>query len=347
MRVTLVAPWLARFDTAWSRRADLWPETPALDRWLRFARRESSQARGRLSTIPLHFFGVTIEQGADIPFGALSYLGDGGDPGSAAWIRVDPVHMRADMAKLLIFAAPDVELSPEHADTLGLIVQQALADWGELDRRHAHRWYMKLDETPRVTTTPLPSTVGSDVEQSMPQGEGGAQWRSRINEIQMQLFASEINAEREHSGFATINGVWLWGLGKLPDVPPSTYSTVISDSPLVRGLAIQSASGEVMALAAVPDELSGLSDAEHLVWLDTPNSRLVGDPAAWSEWLRDLENRWANRLIEGLVRGEIERITLHGGDGRAFVLTRGATRRFWRPTKSLPQRIRSSLSDGL
>ncbi len=348
MQVTLVAPWLAHFAPQWHSHADMLPETSALNRWLRFSRRESSRAGGRLTTMPLRFFQVELPQGSDTPFGALSCLGDGGNPGSEVWVRVDPVHMRPDMAKLLVFASPDIEITHSHAEEIGGLVGEALADWGKLSRQHPRRWYLRLNESPGVTTTPLPRAVGLDVEQALPQGESGALWRARINEIQMRLFASEINIEREQSGMATINGVWLWGVGKLPSVPRSSYTSVVSDSPIVRGLSIRSGVKRVSALKESPDDLlSELGDGEHLVWLDTPNSRLVGDPSAWSEWLSHLENRWPNRLLDGVASGEIERIALHGGDGVAHCLDRGAMRRFWRSAKPFPHQIHSSLSEGV
>ena len=342
MRITLVAPWLARFNPRWFEQSDALCPTPALDRWLRFSQVESSAVDGALSTLPLRFFGVDTSPDEDAPYGALSYLGDGGRDVDGSWVRVDPVHLRPDMARLLLFAAPDFEISTAHSQALGRIVREALADWGELDLRHPERWYLRLAERPSVATTPLPAIVGEDVQNTLPAGAQGALWRARLNEIQMQLFDSPTNQEREQLGLSTINGVWLWGVGELPPMSATAYQSLYSRSPVVRGLGLRSGIAWVAASASAIDwSQPDLSPGSHLVWLDPPNPRMVGDPAAWENWRGNLEQAWAIPLVSGVERGRIERITLHPGDGTARSLTKRSLRRFWRTSKPLPRHITS------
>lgn len=345
MTITLGAPWLAHFHPQWFSHSGWLPPTPQLDLWLRYSRSETSPVVGSPWEASFPLFGVTCDDASAIPWAALSALGDGIDPGSAGWLRIDPVHLRPDMARLRLFSVPDIAISSEEAAVLAPLVSEALEACGDLTVAHPERWYLQLTESDAVVTTPLHRVVLADMEEALPRGDAGASWRRRINEIQMRLFECPLNQQREAQGAAPINGVWVWGMGTLPRVSPSDYQAVFSDSPVVRGLALASGIQQVFELAAAPDGIHPATpgEGEILVWCDVPNPRLIGDPNAWAEWLESLETRWIAPLMSGLEQGRIDRLALLPGDGTKRFLKRSDRRRFWRRGKSLAQSFRSLL----
>src|SRR5262249_34362100 len=50
--------------------------------------------------------GFNLEKEQGLPAGALSALALGVDPGDRFWLRADPVHLRADRDRLLLFPSP-------------------------------------------------------------------------------------------------------------------------------------------------------------------------------------------------------------------------------------------------
>ncbi|GAB4361531.1 MAG: hypothetical protein Kow006_32350 [Gammaproteobacteria bacterium] len=332
MIVTLAAPWLAQFDTNWFARDSGLPATPCLDRWLRFARVEAAPATLSPWTSSLSLFGLEAADGGNIPWAPLSALGDGVDAGEASWVRIDPVHLRPDMARLRLFAVPDFGVTADEAEALAAIVREVLADWGELHLGSSERWYLKLEEPHAVTTTPLHQAVTVELEAALPRGESGPLWRVRLTEIQMRLFDSPVNRQREAQGAVAINGVWMWGMGKLPALPVSRYAAVFSESPVVRGAAIRSGVGRVAGLEEAHswNGLTGTSAGEGLIWLEPGNPRSCGEPGEWGGYLQRIETQWAMPLMERLATGDIEVLHLLPGDGTRRSVRRADLRRFWR-----------------
>ena len=72
--------------------------------------------------------------GADLPVAALTALVDGcADGGSGFRLRADPVHLRADIADLVLFDAADIDVAPDESGALARTVNDAhLAVFGDL-----------------------------------------------------------------------------------------------------------------------------------------------------------------------------------------------------------------------
>ena len=158
---------------------------------------------------------------ADWPVAAVTALVDCGAPIGAGragpWLRVDPVHLRPDVADLVLFDAVDVGISIEEARALAETVNAALRPGGpSMDAAHPHRWYVALDVPARMATRPLSLARGERVSAAMPRGPDAPRWRRWMNEVQMALHDCPVNAERERRGAAPINSVWPWGGGSLP-----------------------------------------------------------------------------------------------------------------------------------
>ena len=148
-------------------------------------------------------------------------------------LRADPVHLRPDIADLVLFDAEDIGVSSEEARALAETVNEALRPGGPVvDAAHPHRWYVTLEAPARMTTTPLSLAAGAKISAAMPRGPDAPRWRRWMNEVQMALHECPVNVERERRGAAPINSVWPWGGGSLP---PAVGAPVAGGTPAFPG----------------------------------------------------------------------------------------------------------------
>ena len=337
----LAAPRLSRALPAWFDHAGLIPVTPALERLLERADRLGSPLATAALEAPLAFFGLTLREGTQPPWAALALAGEANGQQAGCWLRIDPVHLRPDMAQLLLFAPPDFSLTGAEATALAATVSSCLEEWGELTMPHPTRWYLKLKDSTPLATVPVERVAGRDTQGRLPEGEAGRAWRTRINEIQMLLFEHPVNQQREQQGLPAINSIWPWGWGQTPRVAEPRYRSVSAAAPIVRGLARLGGVSAVVDSESLDDWLAqGLPAGEHLIWLDLDNARAARDPEVWGAWLESLELKWFAGLADLLQRNRLRSLVLHSGDGQAWRMTRRALRRFWRRSRPLPSRLR-------
>lgn len=332
--IVLAAPWLSRAAPAWFDHAGVIPSAPALERLLAKADRHASPIAGAAAQAACRFFELPVSDPAVLPWAALAHAGETERPEPGCWLRIDPVHLRPDMARLLLFAYPDITLGDTEAQALAATVGECLADWGELSVVHPSRWYLRLnDPTPLATTSP-DLLAGEDIRGAMPGGEAGRQWRTLINETQMLLFEHPVNQQREAQGLLPVNSIWPWGWGQTPLVPEAGYDRVTANSALVRGLARLSGIREV----GDADGWEGCPlPGVHLIWLEPLTSRAVSDPDGWGDWLGELEAHWFAPLVQALLDKQLDSVVLHTGAGQAWHVTPQALRRFWRRRQPLPR----------
>ena len=97
---------------------------PAPDAGTRHATLERFIARGDSIALDAVDLESCLRALFDLPHGQalaaapLSLLGDGAEPGSDEWLRLDPVHLRADRSRLLLMPLPPGDISPAEAEIL-------------------------------------------------------------------------------------------------------------------------------------------------------------------------------------------------------------------------------------
>ena len=181
---------------------------PALQRLLARGRADSSAWSG-LDAWLLDEFEVERQQ--DWPSAPFALLGEGELPGDNCWVHADPVSLRADRNSLLLADAALLNIRPDEARTIAETLNAHYGDELELRVATPDRWYARLHTPPKGETTPLSSVAGRAIEP----GRGAMGWHALMNEMQMLLHDHPVNEAREARGEAAINGVWLWGAGRL------------------------------------------------------------------------------------------------------------------------------------
>jgi hypothetical protein len=267
----------------------------------------------------------------NMPIAAISAACDGLP--QANWLRADPVNLRVQRDKILLSAvSPDMGEARQFCASLN---ECFVGRGGEFYVAHPQRWYLRLDEPPRIHTTPLPELFGCNIRSVLPTGGDAAHFHRIFNEVQMLLHAHPANEVREARGALPVNSVWLWGEGDRVEPLRKNYHSVSSDDGLV-GMFSVASSTPFAAWGKQWD--ASFEGRQLLVWTGLRSLIQSGDLAAWREALQDFEVGYAQPLWRGLRSGTISHIkmeVLAGDYSRCFDVTRGATRRFWRRDKPL------------
>ena len=311
---------------------------PALERFFARATATPSQcSEPGLTALLFACFGVARE-GQDWPVAAVTGLLDGAGKQARWWLRADPVHLRVDMGELALVGNERLRISAAEARGLVAEINQQLDEPGlRLQALAEKRWYVALDQAPRIATQAPWDASGMGISGYLPRGEDAGLWQARINDVQMILHASPINAARERRGEPVINSLWLWGSGCLPTVPASTWQAVWSDRALADGLAALAG----VACHKVPEDCRAWlaraeSGGDHLLIASAAYVPVrCSDVDAWRDFISGFELRWMAPLLEALKSGRVQSLSLRMGEGRDRSLGRAQLRHWWRRTRPL------------
>jgi len=324
---------------------DLFPPDPAFAEHLgerRFPHLEKLIARGRrgcdawqsVEQWLLEAFSVARQQ--DWPSAPFALLGDGGTPGEDFWLHAEPVHLRADRDRLVIADSTLLDISMEEAQALAQSVNSHFEPDLHLEPARANRWYARLSAPPGQPTVPLSAILGRSLEP----GSAAIGWHAIMNEIQMLLHEHAVNEAREARGAPAINGVWLWGGGRLAEIKAPPLRAVLSQHPLALGLASHAG----VRGSYPPEDVArwlerGEPEGVHLVVLDALSvPARHRDLERWSLEVQALERRWLAPLFEALQRGRIGMVSMHLGSESQVLnteTTRSDLRHFWQLRKAL------------
>ena len=184
------------------------------------------------------------------------------------------------------------------------------------------------------------------MEATLPRGNDGRAWRTRLTEAQMVLHASVVNERREARGLAPVNSLWLWGGGVPPNLELDRFTVIHSDDPVARGIAATHSTrcSDVLqnfgrlALADAP--------TRELVTLETVHGlAAAGNVEAWRAGIEQIEELWLKPALKALRAGKFDRLSLHTASAPALVVTRGALWRFWHRARPLGEALRAFTND--
>jgi len=264
-------------------------------------------------------FGVRRDSGQDLPVAAISRVADTGIIDNEWWIRADPVHLSPQRDGLVLHDRPG--LTPEESRQLAAELNESLAAEGWLLKApHPERWYLKPANAPRLTTTTLGLAIGQNVHSLLPQGEDRQLWHTRLNELQILMHTSPVNAARESHGHLTANSVWFWGGGRLPQLEPATWSAIYADDPVTIGLA---------RLAGVPvHPPADISTSKP----HTGRSLMVLSLHSGGE----AANQALQAVVTAVEQGHYRSLIVQRGAGETYRYLRWHRWRFWRRPHTRP-----------
>lgn len=307
---------------------------PSLERaWCRgsFRRVEA------LSPDHLRFTLFGLEAGIHLPVAALTRVCDlGMRPDSEEyWLRLDPVTMQADMARVFITRRGLVDLDPEESGEIDSCIREILHGEGyRVHGRRTGRWCIALAEPLAFDFCPLDQALGRDVADVLPAAPEARGWRRLLTEMQIALHNAPVNVRRRAAGRPEVNSVWIWGGGFVPQAAAEKpFDAVYADNAVSRGLGI------VNDCRLANLDRTGTMDFSadgHSVLIDWTNP--AADP---EQRMREVE-AFCGQLMALADRGRLT-LTLYDGGGEGRSYGAAARRRFWRRRKPLSRILPSEL----
>lgn len=289
-------PALAHFEPAHPLRA-----------WLARADRLPAGGSGYLGGLGDHFPGVD----AGVPAAAITRQFLAGDAGDDIWLSADPAWVQPDMNGVRLLACGQMQLDMDAAQALAEPLRPIFDEAGmQLEISTPDRWHLRLPpDTPLPDFAAPEQALGEDLAQHLPQGAQGRRWRVLLNDIQVLLHQHPLNAQRQASGWAPINSLWLWGGGRLPTLS-SQLSGVVSDDLLLRALAAQAGTAQQ---ARTPETVAA-APANWLIDLQDLSASIIA-----TQWWPALQSVLGQRAV-----------LLHFASGERWQRRPWHRWRFWR-----------------
>ena len=271
-----------------------------------------------------------------LPAGALTALACGLEIGAARWMRADPVHLRADRDRVLLFPSQAFSLAPEEAEPLAAALNAHYAGEFTLHAVRPDAWCLQGGREIPVSTRPPVEIAGCSVDAELPD----KRWHPLLNEIQMAMYQHPVNTAREARGDPVVNGVWLWGGGRLPAQTSVAWQSLSAEDPVALGLArLAGLRHGAPGAGAAPWLERAPEEGRHLVILDAlRGAQALGEAEALEHGLRAMEEHWFAPLLAALRAGRIGMVTVHVPNvGASFETERNDLRRFWRRPRTLAE----------
>lgn len=238
-----------------------------------------------------------VKASPDYPMAALARFATDPDMPNDCWMHADPVHISVRRDQLLLIGPQALSITDAELDALKPTLQQEVPAGYDWEFASASSWFLRGAEKPDTRTITLGQVEGRAISHALPHGPDAAQWRRVMTELQMALHQHEVNLAREARGELPINGVWIWGIGKLPETVQASYAAIWSDRALAAGLA-RCAGIQHHAVPADFPSFGKVGGQQLLILdaLETPTQ--YADWAAWRDAIEKLDAQWLRPLSE-------------------------------------------------
>jgi len=245
----------------------------------------------------------------------LAALGAGLDPGAAYVLRADPVSLVAGRTDVMLAGRIDDLDASEAAALIATLNVHFERDRLVFHAPRPEAWFVTIDETPELSTTPLSAVRGS-LHPHLPAGNDAAKWRRWLSEMQMLLHEHPANDAREARGRLPVTGIWISDGGRLANIgsvaPAAVFATAGRAGDVARGLA----------------RLAGIAAQEppaDFASLPMQGNAVVALAPADGATLPALDRHWIDPAVIALERGALSSLRLLA-DGNGVAAAWHATR---------------------
>lgn len=281
------------------------PRLPNLERILaRATRRELRHTRDFLAAL----FGLGSSR---IQPGPFMRLADGGMQDDGYWLCADPAHLAPDRDQLVLMPVSVLEVQHPELQALAQVFDATFGGDGWHLEFLGERGYLRAPRPLDMLTHDPQPFVGGPVLDAMPTGPDSQLLKQLMNETQMLFHTHAVNTAREAADRPTVNSLWCWGGGQLPAKTGRAPQRMVTDLPLVCGLAIWAGQE-----AAAPGP--GVQD---------PDADLI---ALAADDLQAMDRDHFGPLFTRVKSADLKELDIHLEGLGDFTLTPGAARRFWR-----------------
>ena len=311
--------------------ADDIPEIPAVKYLLAHGQREKLPVTG-FSRILSSLFMLDPAAVMDPPMAPVTYCIDEDRDTDGIWMRGDPVHLLADVNKIILQDESVFNLDQHDALVLAADISESFTHRGmNLYAPTTTRWYVELERLPDITTTPIHEVVGNDVRPFLPAGKDRLFWNQLLNEVQMALNASPVNDKRIGQGELPINSLWFWGCGRLPGKPEVPWSKIYSDDGMTKGLARLSGRAFYDLSDNIDEILSNVTDTDNILVVISFGyyHTQYRNHRGWLDYISYLEQHWFKGILNALKQKKITSLNVFNEFYKISV-SKSSLLKFWK-----------------
>jgi len=211
-----------------------------------------------------------------IPWAAWQVQQSGADPGGAAWAQITPCHWRVGSDHVAMDDPSELQLHEDDSRALLATVRPFFEEDGiALEYSAPTLWLARGEVFRDFPAASLDRVIGRKVDDWLPRVAGAGPVRRLQQEVQMLLYTSELNDQRQQRGLLPVNSFWVSATGALPTgatAPPPPLQ--------------------------IADQLRGPA--------------LAGDWGAWTAAWREIDAREGAALLQSLAAGRRVTLTLAG-----------------------------------
>ncbi len=160
--------------------------------------------------------------------------------------------------------------------------------------------------------------VGKPVGDFLPSGDGADMLRKVMDSALIVLRDHPVNEQRREAGLKPVNGLWLWGQGKMPKLPKLTdqfqvSGSIVSNRELLRGIGVMAGldmAGLIAKEAGAEPDCQGLAETalrelakKDLVYVHVKMPSKVArgaDGKAKVHLLEEFDRKTMGTLLDGL-----------------------------------------------
>ncbi len=322
---------------------------PVLKKWISTLSKASCTVSvENMQNVLVSLFKLKTETEADFPSAALTLLANDMYDASMYCIHADPVYLRADMDHAVLTSSEDLHIIDTESEALCAALNQHFDQDGlRFILLKNNQWFVLTNEPINIHTTPLVDAVGRNVNFILPEGEHSTRWKQLLTEMQMLMFAHEVNTARENNAQMSINSLWFHGSGVLPELKKqdeNKINSVCSNQDILKGLArltqcnyltVPDTANEylshLLSSKKTTTNVLHLSELEHLVNYTDVN--------LWLGKLTELLTHWIYPLIKMTNENNIKLI-LYPCNNKQYRFSKYDSLKFWKQGK-LQQHVNS------
>ncbi|MGI9261948.1 MAG: hypothetical protein ACR2QR_07925 [Woeseiaceae bacterium] len=167
---------------------------------------------------------------------ALRYLGQTGRA-TDGWIAAaDPISFEPRMRDIVARRIAPGQLSVEEFAEVMSAARDLLANDNDLQLESIeHQGYLASSESMPTATISSSTLHGFGPDEYLPSGGDGRLFHRLNSELQMLFHDHPVNERRAERGLPAINGLWMWGGGRMPAESHQDLPVLIGDDPLFKG----------------------------------------------------------------------------------------------------------------
>lgn len=278
--------------------------------------------------------GIKGQSDGYVSHAAILAHADNGLINSVPILCSDPVFLKGDPSRLMLFDADSIGINKSEADALVSLLNDLFRHDGlNIWYKDPRRWFIEgLNLTTYAGISPT-NLTGAPLEPDMASRKALGDLGRIMTEAQMVLHDCEVNRRRLHDGKPPVNSIWLWGAGEHPVVSKPKITAVFANDYFSNACAkfcgLATGGVEDLDLSMVPGGARGLVAIPPKYNLRETSQilQLVIDDA-----------------VSSLKSGELFKLIIVS-NRNTFLLDRRMLLRFWKRRKSLMRNIMARMDD--